>query len=223
MRLEDLSKRAQIGVLAVSAIFLLAILVSVLSAAFQAASEGQVERAQQIATGTALALLGLGAFAALLATLTFLMYVPTKTVYRRLREELPGCVVFMVTAPAHHRLTYADNANAPEIDLPLSIAAVFSASPEGVTWWTRNSVNKPAGFLPLSRIESVGVEDSFEGVPQRLVLELSNPASVKRLNVIDERSNGFKLTQPEDMQALACQVENVLKSGRSRDRSAKLG
>lgn len=221
--MEYLSRRGQNIVMAVSAVLMLAGFGIAFSATLQAAQEGQVERAQQILSVSAAVLLGLGLFAVPLFTFVFLMYVPTKKVYRRLREELPGCVVFMVTAPAHHSLRYPDNANAPEIDLPLSPAAVFSASPEGVTWWTRNSKNEPAGFLPLSRIESVHVDASTEGSPQRLVLELRDPASVKILNVMDERSNGFRLRQPEDMKALASKVENVLESGRGRDGGATFG
>lgn len=220
--MEYLSRRGQILVLGVSAIVMLAILVSILYSALQAGREGEVVWAQQIITGTAVVLLCLGVFAALLFTPIFLMYVPTKKVYRRLRDNLPGSVVFMVTAPAHHSLKFPDNLNAPEIDLPFSIAAVFSASPEGMTWWTRNSKNGPAGYLPLSRIESVRVDASPEGSAERLVLELSDPVGVKILNVIDERSNGFRLRQPEDMKALTRKVENVLESGRGRDGGAKL-
>lgn len=221
--MEYLSRRAQILVMAISAVFVLAIIGSVFFAALQAGREGEVERAQQILFLTASVILGVGVLAALPAIIIFFMYAPTKKVYRRLKDELPGCVVFMVTAPAHHSPRFPDNLNAPEIDIPVSIAAVFSASPEGIKWWTRNSKNGPAGFLPISRIESLSVDDSIESPRKRLVLELSGPASVKMLNVIDERPNGFRLSQPEDMNALARKVEKVLKSGRGRDGGAQFG
>lgn len=219
--MEYLSRRAQIGVVAVAAILMLAILVSILFAALQAAQEGAVERAQQIIAVTALALVGLGVLALVPTTLIFLMYVPTKKVFRELREELPGCVVFMVTAPAHHSLRYPDYANAPEIDLPFAIAAVFSASPDGIAWWTRNAKNEPEGFVPRSRIQSLDIDDSLEPPLQRLVVELSDPRSVKMLTVIDERSNGFKVRQPEDMEGLVREIESVLESGRRRDGGSK--
>lgn len=207
--MKNFSNSAQRRIVVASAFLMIAILLSILYQALLAAQEGEVERARQILFGTALAVIGLGLFVAVLSVPILLMYQPVKKVYRRLRAELPDSVVFMVTAPAHHSLNSADNLNAPEIDLPFAIAAVFTADSEGLAWWTSSSKNDPKGFLPVSRLGSIRVDDSEKGSPKRLVLELSSPAGVLKLNVIDDRSIGFRLRQPGDMEALTREIERA--------------
>lgn len=210
--MKNFSNSAQRRIVFVSAFLSIAILLSILYQALLAAQDGEVERARQILTGTALAVIGLGVSVAALSIPILLMYQPVKKVYRRLRADLPDSVVFMVTAPAHHSLDSADNLNAPEIDLPFTIAAVFSANSEGLAWWASSSKKEPIGFLPVSRFGSISVDDSGNGSLKRLVVELSSPAGVLKLNVIDDRSIGFRLRQPGDMEALARKIERAFET-----------
>jgi len=204
------SKRTQIRNLAISGVLFAAILGAIIQRAIQARDDGDVERAESILLGTAAAVGSLVISGIVLVAFVYFMYQPVKRNARRLRSMAPESLVFMVSAPAHQGSSSLDNLNAPEIVMTFALGAAFSADADGLKWWSGRDLTRPRGSIPSSRIISVREAGRSTDGATQLVVELREPVGIKRLTVINEDSNGFKLRPPTGIRSLANEIEAAL-------------
>lgn len=208
--MQSSSPKNRIRTLAIAGFVFMLILLAISQYAVQSFQSGDVDRGKSTISGTAFALLGLGAFAFMIGVSVHNVYLPVKRKALRLKRKFPESLLFMVSTPAHQTSNSMDNLNSPEVALPIAIATVFTADMEGLKWWTRGRRWEPDGLIPRSRIKSVRSSTPGEITHAQIVLELEGPSDTKRFTIMNDRSNGFNLYQQPDLSDLAKDIQEAL-------------
>lgn len=194
----------------VAAVIFVSTLVGLIARAAQAREGGESERADAIVAGTAIAI-GIVVLVSILATLiVYCMLVPAKRTAKRLKTVRPGAVTFIVSSPSSQGVDWPDNLNGPELLLPYTMAAAFSADANGLAWWSAHDLKSPRGLIQPSRVIGLNHGTSGKSGLTQLVVRLANPESTKRLTVISEDSNGFRLVPVNDFAELVDKIADAL-------------